>query len=166
MRRILLSVLMVAAIGATPLRADAETDDLCLGVGPMLTAYPLVYSALGPPADTPWFYGIATGTCVYGLNMTATGRYTGWCDLGTGYGITSRGNRFAFVSVGQKIVYTGEVVGETWFVADPLAGSCFTGTTRFLTGWGGGLNWGCKVVEQEETTPGPLGLPLHSMTCV
>jgi hypothetical protein len=165
MRRVLLAGLL-GATAILPLPARAETDDVCVGWGTMQTWAPITYLPFGPPAHTSWIFSLQVGACALGSSFTAAGEYWGWCELGTGTGVTTLGNRFAFVSVGKKIIYTGEVSGESPFVENPFTSDCFTGATQFLVGFGGGLNWGCKVVEQGGTEPGPFGLPVHHMTCL
>lgn len=63
---------------------------------------------------------------------------SGWCDLGSGHGITQNGHRFAFIWVGKFVLFTGEVDGVGSLKPNTLAGeSCLVGADNFLLEFAG-----------------------------
>lgn len=171
---VLVLVLVLSILVVAPTAAKATSDGVCTGWGTMVTANPITFASVTPttPANTAWSFAFNVGTCVdTSLTfpfLTATGVFTGWCDLSSGYGVTSNGHRFAFVGVGPRLFFTGEVVGEIPFLPDPLiaGNSCASGAKYFFVGHGATLLWNCKVTKNKGTQPTMLGIPLHHKECV
>lgn len=174
MRRLLLSfaasALLLSGVVA-PRPADAA-DGVCLGQGTMFTSEWITSFAVTPnaPANANWAFTFSLGVCA-DTDVTlpffaSTGVFTGWCDFASGYGITNTGHRFAFIGIGPRLLFTGEVVGEVPFWPDVFAGhTCATGARNFLVGHGGTLLWGCKVTKSKGTVQPVLGVPIHHKEC-
>src|SRR5687768_1453519 len=130
MRRTALVVagaLFVCAVTLIPAPSVRATG-VCAGSGSMSTGAPMFYpvTPLNPPTvrqpvTTSFGFSLVNlgGTCVNTTGavttqkgFSATGTLSGWCGLLSGAGAeSSTGERFAFVSAGGVVVFTGAVVG-------------------------------------------------------
>lgn len=169
MRRFVVALLVLASI--TVVRPATAGDGPCVGLGSMWTSAPITNVGFGPMMTVSWAASLDIGACATvqdGLvsSFSATGVYTGWCDLSTGYGVTSEGHRFAWVGVGNRHFYTGEFTGEIPFMPNVLSGdSCYTGADNFILGYSGGVLWHCKVTSTSGTLTTVPDLPVHYHLC-
>ena len=170
-----------AAVVTTPSPAAAVA--VCTGQGVLMTGTPIYHHVIvtggvvvTAPVTTYFAASITIGACAgvttsptlgitVGDPFTLTGTKSGWCGQSTGTGVTNRGSRFAWVEVGSKMIFTGELVGiVSGYVPDVLAGqSCVTGATRFLMGWSVFAETHCL---SKSKTSGTLPLPSTSTTPV
>lgn len=190
MRRRAATLILTALLAATATAAvpsPASAVGACVGVGVLHSGAPLFHHVIvtappfsptttvtvTPPVTAAFAAGVTVGACAdvtttpspgvtFG-NWSLTGIKSGWCGQSTGTGVTNDGHRFAWVEVGSKLLFTGDLVGfVSGYVPDVVAGqSCVTGATQFLMGWSVFAKVHCAAKSKGLTT---LPIPTTSTT--
>lgn len=164
-----LAVLLSPVVTATTVTVlisapPAAAATVCAGLGIMqMTAafsYPMAPEAttVAPPQTTRLtLKGASTASFVFALGagggcvpqgeLTAVGTVSGYCGHAAGQGITAHGHRFGFTTVGDKLVFTGGMVGFASIAPHVFNGhSCFTSASEFLI-TGTVVEVPCNVIE-------------------
>lgn len=132
--RLLPAALVLGTLGFVPAPPAAADTNVCAGqgvanVGPGLT-YPVTATTSTSPAvdvrvrqprTAGFAFNFSLGTCApdLGKALNAGGVLTGWCGHSSGQGVTSNGHRFAWISAGGVMLFTGEVTGVGHAKPDP-----------------------------------------------
>lgn len=160
------AALLVGSLGALVSASPASALDVCVGTGTATTVAPLFYPVTATaapavtvhaPTMTPWAFAAGVATCAPALAkaMAATGVVSGWCGHSSGSGVTANGYRFAWVTAGGTMVFTGGLTGIGQVEANVFVGdTCVGGADDFLIEYAG-VKTACGVTKTKSATVMP-----------